>query len=565
MNPNMNYCSYEDHSNIEAVYYCMECKDFMCNKCNNFHSKRSTLKDHHVFSLEKNKNISEIFTGFCKEEKHTDKLEYFCKTHNQLCCSGCIAKKKLNNKGQHSDCQIFSLEEIKECKENILIENVKNLEKLLNEVGTLMNEMKSFFEKVNKDKEELKMNVLKIFTKIRTLINTREDEVLLNIDEFFDEYTKGIKTNEIDKYPKKITNILSQGKDTIDKWKNEELNLLINNCIKIENNLSSINDIEKNLKKSREEMSSNIKFEPPEENYIKECIDNLTKFGSIFKTKKKLNLNLNKINDNEGKTVNINIRSTNEETNGLSIHLTNFSNKEYTKYYPENIEYKKDEIILTFLLAEENGNNKKYFNELIKKNIADVDKNDKKLKKAYRKYNNKYYIDLVSKFEEKDINLINSLFSTDIYLEFKNNLTFEISDNTTLEELFKQVGLFTFELKANFKETKDLYESKITKIIKFNKNLDVKYNIISEKLLDFLKSKISDEEFKKNLKFFFGLFLFFIGITMGVFEEKYLDYTNLDQILITVFNSELKSGFVLDIDSKGLNDFYNYSKNLKKQ
>lgn len=278
-----------------------------------------------------------------------------------------------------------------------------------------------------------------------------------------------------------------------------------------------------------------------------------------------MNLNLNKINDNEGKTVNINIRSTNEETNGLSIHLTNFSNKEYTKYYPENIEYKKDEIILTFLLAEENGNNKEYFNELIKKNIADVDKNDKKLKKAYRKYNNKYYIDLVSKFEEKDINLINSLFSTDIYLEFKNNLTFEISDNTTLEELFKQVGLFTFELKANFKETKDLYESKITKIIKFNKNLDVKYNIISEKLLDFLKSKISDEEFKKNLEFFFCLFLFFIGITMGVFEEKILDYTNLDHILITVFNSELKSGFVLDIDSKGLNDFYNYSKNLKKQ
>ena len=114
MEQKINFCSNEEHSNIEAIYYCIECKIYMCNKCENFHSKM--LKNHHKVALEKNKNISEIFTGFCKEENHSDKLEYFCKQHNQLCCSGCIAKIKLKNKGQHSDCEVCPLEEIKEKK-----------------------------------------------------------------------------------------------------------------------------------------------------------------------------------------------------------------------------------------------------------------------------------------------------------------------------------------------------------------------------------------------------------------------------------------------------------------
>ena len=178
------FCWNEDHSNIEAVFYCVECKTYMCNKCDKFHSKM--LKNHHKYSLDKNQKISELFTGFCKEQNHSDKLEFFCKTHNKLCCSGCISKIKLNNKGLHSDCQICSLEEIKESKEHILNENITNLEKMSKEMNMLIDEIKLVFEKVNKDKEELKLNVQKIFTKIRNTIKNREDEILLKIDELFD-------------------------------------------------------------------------------------------------------------------------------------------------------------------------------------------------------------------------------------------------------------------------------------------------------------------------------------------------------------------------------------------
>ena len=38
------------------------------------------------------------------------------------------------------------------------------------------------FEKINNKKEELKLYVQKIFTKLRTALNEREDELLLSID-----------------------------------------------------------------------------------------------------------------------------------------------------------------------------------------------------------------------------------------------------------------------------------------------------------------------------------------------------------------------------------------------
>ena len=44
----------------------------------------------------------------------------------------------------------------------------------------------------------------------------------------------------------------------------------------------------------------------------------------------------------------IEIKTTNEELNELSIELSNFSQKEYNIYYSNDINYKENEIVLTF-------------------------------------------------------------------------------------------------------------------------------------------------------------------------------------------------------------------------
>ena len=53
-------CSLDEHNEIEAIYYCQECKIKMCYKCEKVHS--GLLKNHHVYSLDKNlkRNIYRI-------------------------------------------------------------------------------------------------------------------------------------------------------------------------------------------------------------------------------------------------------------------------------------------------------------------------------------------------------------------------------------------------------------------------------------------------------------------------------------------------------------------------
>ncbi len=136
-------CSLKEHIDFDAISFCQQCKIFMCNKCEKVHS--GLCQNHHSFILDK--NINEIFTGFCKEENHYDKLNYFCKNHNKLCCSACIVKIKRKENGQHSDCNVCIIEDIKESKKNKLEENLKVLENLSNTLDDSIKRLKNIFEK----------------------------------------------------------------------------------------------------------------------------------------------------------------------------------------------------------------------------------------------------------------------------------------------------------------------------------------------------------------------------------------------------------------------------------
>ena len=82
-------CSSSKHSEFNAVSYCPECKKYLCNKCQNLHNE--LLEDHKTINLNEKK---EIFINKCKEKNHNDKLEFYCKDHNILCCVGCTSKFK---------------------------------------------------------------------------------------------------------------------------------------------------------------------------------------------------------------------------------------------------------------------------------------------------------------------------------------------------------------------------------------------------------------------------------------------------------------------------------------
>ena len=236
-------CSLEEHKDTKAIKYCPECKVYLCNKCENYHS--AFLKKHRTYDLNKD---NELFTGICKEKTHPNKLEYFCKDHNQLCCGLCLCKLNEKGEGQHKDCNVCYIEKIKDEKKNKLKENIKCLEELEVKFNESMKSLKKIFEEMEKDKDNLKLEIQNVFTKFRTILNEREDALLLEIDNIFNtKYFDEDLIKKGEKLPKQIQLSLEKGK-LIDKdWDNDNLNSYINDCINIENHIKNINIINENI------------------------------------------------------------------------------------------------------------------------------------------------------------------------------------------------------------------------------------------------------------------------------------------------------------------------------
>ena len=357
-------CSFENHSEIDAVSYCVECDVFMCNKCLNQHE---FLKKHHKYNI--NKNFDELFIGICKEKNHKNELEYFCKDHNQLCCVACISKIKGYGNGQHSDCNICHINDIKEEKKNKLNENIKNLEELSNIIEDSIKKLKIIITEINNNKEQLKIEIIKKFTQIRNSINEREDKLLAQIDNKYNEIFLKEDDNIIkksEKLPNIIKISLEKGKLINEKWNNNEnkLNSNINDCLQIENSIKTINTLNENIEKYNNQKIK-LKFEDINDN-LNIIIKNINEFGDIindyevykFKFKKGKNYILNE---------NCSIATKNE--GGNDYNCTIIGDKEIPKNKISrwkiklNKIYNNDSNNIFIGIGPDNPNNKNNFYE----------------------------------------------------------------------------------------------------------------------------------------------------------------------------------------------------------
>ena len=270
-------CSCKEHNDISANIYCCICNIYMCNKCETFHSK--LFQNHNLINI--NKNTKDIFSGLCKEEKHKLELEFYCKNHKMLCCAACISKIKKNEFGKHKDCDVCIIEDIKEEKEKQFLDNFKYYENFSEKNKDLINNLKEILEEINKEKEDLKLKIQQIFTKIRNTINNREDELMIEIDKIYKEAYFNedlIKDNE--KFQEQLKLILEKGKKIINEKNKIKLNELINEYINFENNVSIINEIDELIEKNKNN-SIKIAFCREDEKEINNFLINIQKFGNV--------------------------------------------------------------------------------------------------------------------------------------------------------------------------------------------------------------------------------------------------------------------------------------------
>ena len=273
-------CSLEEHTKSNANSYCQECKIYMCKDCENYHSK--LFKNHHKFNIKKEEKEEDIFTGLCKEYNHSIELEYYCKNHKILCCAKCITNLEDKENGHHKDCDISPINEFERNKKEKLDNNIKTLENLYNSLEKTIKEINETFEKISESKEDLKLIIQKEFTKLRNELNNREDELLLNVEkEFENRFFNENIIKECEKLPNKIKLSLEKGNVMNREYDDKRLNLFINNCINIENNIKEIKIIKEKVEKCKDFENVKINLFEKDDKKMKEILDCIKNFGNL--------------------------------------------------------------------------------------------------------------------------------------------------------------------------------------------------------------------------------------------------------------------------------------------
>ena len=271
-------CSNKEHKDNDALYFCQNCKLYICKKCLSHH--KELFDDHIVQNLDNNK---EIFIDLCKEVNHPMKFEFFCKTHNQLCCVCCVSKIKVNGYGQHKDCNVCAIQDIKEEKKNKLKENIKYLEDLSSNLNDSIKELKILYDKIEEKKEQLKLKIQNIFTKLKTALNEREDKLLLEVDNKLNKlFDNANIIKESEKLPNKIRLSIEKVNSLSNEWDdNNKLSSLIANCNEIEENIKNISIINNIIQKNKINKDINIDLDLGDE-YYENFIKNINLFGKIY-------------------------------------------------------------------------------------------------------------------------------------------------------------------------------------------------------------------------------------------------------------------------------------------
>ena len=268
-------CSFEEHKDIDAISYCSKCDIYVCEKCKDYHNNLINRNHNQIFNKENNE--------ICLEKNHQEKLEYFCRTHNKLCCRACVTKIKGLGNGQHSECDICFVKDIIDERKNILEQNIIYLKNNRTSFDSLINKLKQAYKEISDKKEKLKIRIQKFFTKIRNEINKREDQLLLIVEQVYENYffDKNF-SKDIDKIENKLNLSINKGMLVSNEYNNDEINFisLINDCILIEDCIKEINYLKENYEKyeKNETLAIDLKLKEEEINFL----NNIKNLGNIY-------------------------------------------------------------------------------------------------------------------------------------------------------------------------------------------------------------------------------------------------------------------------------------------
>ncbi|XP_060582774.1 uncharacterized protein LOC132739136 [Ruditapes philippinarum] len=184
------YCDLcrEDKKLVPAEGFCVNCNEYLCMNCFDFHRKQKTLKLHVLkdkCNMPQDRDaVNPIDACVDKCSTHTDKLiEYFCHSCDQLGCSACIVTG-------HRACKdvdfvpdiVANMENSEESKQ------VKNTVQHLSQKLVLhKNRVVSNIEQSNAFRKKAKEKIVKQRQEIDSIFDRKENDMYAEIDEIYND------------------------------------------------------------------------------------------------------------------------------------------------------------------------------------------------------------------------------------------------------------------------------------------------------------------------------------------------------------------------------------------
>ena len=155
-------CDSNDETEI-AESYCIDCNEFLCKGCANAH-KKSKLSNHHKL-LESDKMPKKKFVLSCDNtcSRHDGKfLEYFCKSHNEICCTSCVTL-------EHRSCKLEYFSE-----KAMGFESGKDYRALKDRIQKMKQKISGMKDKIHSCQDEAKSKHLNFMEQIQEFRNNIE-------------------------------------------------------------------------------------------------------------------------------------------------------------------------------------------------------------------------------------------------------------------------------------------------------------------------------------------------------------------------------------------------------
>ncbi|XP_071144800.1 E3 ubiquitin-protein ligase TRIM39-like [Mytilus edulis] len=193
------------HISKTAEEYCPVCEEALCSDCKDHHNLAKATKNHQVISIAEYNKLPAFIREIKQHcDKHGDRFEFFCPTHNELCCKRCITTThneckecKVIEDFVESSAAIDEYEQtLKDVEENIqtaIADRKNNVEEFEKQTQAISKQIKNKRIEINRLFDNLEATIMK---ELFTIKSEKKQNVQSVIEKLEENKNKNIHLRE---------------------------------------------------------------------------------------------------------------------------------------------------------------------------------------------------------------------------------------------------------------------------------------------------------------------------------------------------------------------------------